>query len=57
MIERPPTTSNNGNEYKNWQFVKTRSRLLKHNLQIPRNNRFFLLEEPVEDWNERNIPQ
>ena len=52
MIMRLTATSNNGGEYQNWQFVKTRSRLSNPNLQIQTNNRFLPLEEMIEDWNE-----
>ena len=52
MIMRLTATSNNGGEYQNWQFVKTRSRLSNPNLQIQTNNRCLPLEEMIEDWNE-----
>lgn len=45
MIKRLMTTSNNGGEYQNWQFVKTRSRLSEHSLQLQTNNRFLPLGE------------
>ena len=37
--------------YQNWQFVKTRSRISKHNVQFQTNNRFLPLEETTEDLN------
>ena len=40
MIMRFTVASNNSGEYQNWQFVKTRSWLSNHNLQIQTNNRF-----------------
>ena len=52
MIKRLTATSNNGVEYQNWQFVKTRSRISKHNLQIQTNNRFSPFQETIEHWNE-----
>ena len=52
MIESLTETSNNGGEYQNWQLVKTRSQLSKHNLQLQTNNRFLPLEETIEYWNE-----
>ena len=51
MIKRLMATSNNGGEYQNWQFVKTRSQIAKHNLQLQTNNRFLPLEETLEVWN------
>ena len=52
MIKRFTATSHKGGEYQNWQFVKTRSRLSKHNLQLQTNNRFLPLEEMIENFNE-----
>ena len=48
MIMKLTATSINGDEYQNWQSVKTRSRLSNNNLQIQTNNSFL----PLEDWNE-----
>ena len=52
LIMSLTATSNNGGKYRNWQFVKKRSFLSNHNLQIQTSNRFFPLEETIEDWNE-----
>ena len=52
LIKRLTVTSNYGGEYENWQFVKTISRLSKHNLQFQTSNRFLPLEETIEDSNE-----